>query len=264
MGFRAQFALYGYYILTAALLRATSPPLSLMTAQETALGGALRSAHQRLVVHAEEVAFNDPPGGLAERWILNQHLGRLLRHSRLSAFQQFVQQVTVWAADRWCSGGGRGAGGGVHSMQRFVCHVFSLSPTRAYVCVVLTLCACCPHIVLPHIVLLLFLPTKVFDGYFIKYFASTVALLMYGAPIYFKSPARRGSQGDMTQDYIRAMRLLQNTSRYVLLSRHTAFLVHPPCRGTYNPCSTHTLLPTHIPHSTTCIPPTCHTPQGHW
>lgn len=93
MGFKTQFVLYGYYILTAALLRATSPPLSLMTAQETALGGALRAAHQRLVVHAEEVAFNDPPGGLTERYILNQHLGRLLRHSRLSALQQFAQQV---------------------------------------------------------------------------------------------------------------------------------------------------------------------------
>lgn len=96
MGFKTQFVLYGYYVVVAALLRATSPPLSLMTAQETALGGALRAAHQRLVVHAEEVAFNDPPGGLTERYILNQHLGRLLRHSRLSALQQFVQQVRHW------------------------------------------------------------------------------------------------------------------------------------------------------------------------
>lgn len=48
---------------------------------------------QRLVTHAEEVAFNDPPAGMAEQMILNQHLYRLLRHSRLTAFQQFVQQV---------------------------------------------------------------------------------------------------------------------------------------------------------------------------
>lgn len=48
---------------------------------------------QRLVTNAEEVAFNDPPAGMAEQMILNQHLYRLLRHSRLSAFQQFVQQV---------------------------------------------------------------------------------------------------------------------------------------------------------------------------
>lgn len=52
------------------------------------------------------------------------------------------------------------------------------------------------------------------DGYFVKYFASVVALLVYGAPLYFRDPAKRGSQNDITQDYIRAMRLLQNTSRW--------------------------------------------------
>lgn len=48
---------------------------------------------QRLAASAEEVAFNDPPGGAAEQMILNQHLARLLRHSKLSAFQRFVQGV---------------------------------------------------------------------------------------------------------------------------------------------------------------------------
>ena len=48
---------------------------------------------QRLVAHAEEVAYNDPPSGAAEQLILNQHLYRLLRHNKLSAFQRFVQQV---------------------------------------------------------------------------------------------------------------------------------------------------------------------------
>lgn len=62
---------------------------------------------------------------------------------------------------------------------------------------------------------------QVLDGYFVKYFASTVALLMFGLPIWYKDPSRRGSQGDLTQDYIRAMRLLQNTSRYmVVVCRH--------------------------------------------
>jgi ABC-type uncharacterized transport system fused permease/ATPase subunit len=46
MGYRAQIALYSYYLLSAALLRALSPPLALMTAQETGLAGAFRSAHQ--------------------------------------------------------------------------------------------------------------------------------------------------------------------------------------------------------------------------
>ena len=39
MGYKGQLALYGYYGLCATLLRATSPPLALMTAQETALSG---------------------------------------------------------------------------------------------------------------------------------------------------------------------------------------------------------------------------------
>ena len=46
MDYRTQLALYSYYLLSAALLRALSPPLALMTAQETGLVGAFRSAHQ--------------------------------------------------------------------------------------------------------------------------------------------------------------------------------------------------------------------------
>ncbi len=45
------------------------------------------------MTYSEEVAFNDPPAGGAERLILNQHLRRLLAHTKLSAFQRFVQGV---------------------------------------------------------------------------------------------------------------------------------------------------------------------------
>lgn len=93
MGYRSQLMLYGYYLCCATILRKASPPLALMTAQEAALTGAFRAAHQRLVQNAEEVAFNDPPAGMAEQMILNQHLYRMLRHARLSAFQHAVQQV---------------------------------------------------------------------------------------------------------------------------------------------------------------------------
>lgn len=48
-------------MLCAQVLRSTSPPLAAMTAQETALAGAFRAAHQRLVASAEEVAVS---GGL--------------------------------------------------------------------------------------------------------------------------------------------------------------------------------------------------------
>ena len=53
---------YGYYLLAAQVLRAASPPLALMTAQEAALGGAFRGAHQRLVQHAEEIAVGGVDG----------------------------------------------------------------------------------------------------------------------------------------------------------------------------------------------------------
>eukprot|EP00884_Botryococcus_braunii_P014828 jgi/Botrbrau1/23346/Bobra.0051s0006.2 len=145
MGYRTQFLLYGYYFLSAMALRKLSPPLALMTAQEAALAGSYRNAHQRLVANAEEIAFNDPPSGTAEQLILNQKLYRLLRYSHLSAFLRFIQQV--------------------------------------------------------------------FDQYLVKYFASVVALLVYAAPVYLNDKKR--SMEESTQDYIRAMRLLQNTSKGV-------------------------------------------------
>ncbi|KDD75785.1 hypothetical protein H632_c500p0, partial [Helicosporidium sp. ATCC 50920] len=93
---------------------------------------------------AEEVAFNDPPAGAAERMILNQHLWRLVRHARLSAFQVFVQQVL--------------------------------------------------------------------DGFFVKYGATIVALGVYSRASASGLVGAATAQG-RTEDYIRAMRLLGNTSR---------------------------------------------------
>lgn len=144
MGYRSQAMLYGYYLCCAMVLRATSPPLAMLTAQEAALAGSFRKAHQRLSAHAEEVAFNDPPAGMAEQMILNQHLYRLLRHSRLSAFQHLVQGVL--------------------------------------------------------------------DGYLVKYGATVVALAVYAANAPTGS-GPSGGQGQATAHYIRAMRLLSNTSR---------------------------------------------------
>ena len=139
MGYKSQLMLYGYYLCCAGVLRVTSPPLAQLTAQEAALAGSFRKAHQRLSTHAEEVAFNDPPAGMAEKMILNQHLYRLLRHSRLSALQQMVHGIL--------------------------------------------------------------------DGYLVKYGATVVALAVYAA----NTPKQSG--GKATAHYIRAMRLLSNTSR---------------------------------------------------
>ncbi|KAF5842745.1 ABC transporter transmembrane region 2-domain-containing protein [Dunaliella salina] len=126
MGYRGQFGLYIYYMVVAYILKAMSPPMAQMTAMETALSGSFRAAHVRLVSHAEEIAFNDPPGGPAEQLILNQHLKRMLKYSRMSAFQRFIQQIA--------------------------------------------------------------------DNFFVKYFATVTALLVYAAPVYFKDPALQGTQ----------------------------------------------------------------------
>lgn len=54
---------------------------------------------------------------------------------------------------------------------------------------------------------------QTFDQYFVKYSASVVAMLVYAAPLWSEAPGSHGSRDDITQNYIRAMRLLQNTSR---------------------------------------------------
>ena len=55
--------------------------------------------------------------------------------------------------------------------------------------------------------------TQCCDQYFVKYTATVVAMLVYAAPLWARDAGTRGSRDDLTQDYIRAMRLLQNTSR---------------------------------------------------
>ena len=64
MGYKTQLALYSYYLLSAALLRALSPPLALMTAQETGLVGAFRSAHQVSLLAETHLEFGVHAGSL--------------------------------------------------------------------------------------------------------------------------------------------------------------------------------------------------------
>ncbi len=46
MGYKGQLGLYVYYIFSALILRALTPPLALMTAQESGLSASFRTAHQ--------------------------------------------------------------------------------------------------------------------------------------------------------------------------------------------------------------------------
>ena len=92
MGYKYQAVLYGYYALVAVALKATSPPISLLVAQESALTAGFRAAHHRIVNKAEEIAYNDPPGGATELLILNHHLSGQLQHAALTSYQRFLQR----------------------------------------------------------------------------------------------------------------------------------------------------------------------------
>ena len=92
MGYKYQAVLYGYYALVAVALKATSPPISLLVAQESALTAGFRTAHHRIVNKAEEIAYNDPPGGATELLILNHHLSGQLQHAALTSYQRFLQR----------------------------------------------------------------------------------------------------------------------------------------------------------------------------
>ena len=92
IGYKGQIGLYAYFIVVGAFLRRISPPLGKMTAEFASLSADLRTAHHRISTSAEEVAFNDPPAGRAEMLSLNTRLDRLVRHSRLTVVQRFVQQ----------------------------------------------------------------------------------------------------------------------------------------------------------------------------
>lgn len=92
IGYKGQAVLYAYFVVIGAFLRRVSPPLARMTAQYSSLSGAFRAAHSRVSASAEEVAFHDPPAGRAEMRSLNRRLSNMIRHSRLTAVQRFMQQ----------------------------------------------------------------------------------------------------------------------------------------------------------------------------
>ncbi len=158
------------------------------------------------MTYSEEVAFNDPPAGAAEQLILNQHLRRLLRYSGLSALQRGVQQVRGRG-----KGGvlGRGRAGGVEERALRRCSAACsrcASPFRGWGGMgrarrthwqdagrLLLLMRRRGGLarVLAHdhgvpVRLSRPLRAQVADGYFIKYFASVTALLVYALPIYLK------------------------------------------------------------------------------
>lgn len=75
LGYTGPIALYSYFILAGAALRTVVPPFSRLLAEQNELEANFRRSHNRLITHAEEVAFLN--GGMREKQILNDELKKV-------------------------------------------------------------------------------------------------------------------------------------------------------------------------------------------
>eukprot|EP00929_Paragymnodinium_shiwhaense_P091836 TRINITY_DN51729_c0_g2_i1.p1 TRINITY_DN51729_c0_g2~~TRINITY_DN51729_c0_g2_i1.p1 ORF type:complete len:719 (+),score=170.56 TRINITY_DN51729_c0_g2_i1:61-2217(+) len=91
LGLKGPLIMYGYFVVSTAVLRVLSPPLAKMVAQQQATEGDFRRSHARLLAHSEEVAFID--GSSREEAILNDQLLKCSVFSEHLSFLQFKQGV---------------------------------------------------------------------------------------------------------------------------------------------------------------------------
>jgi ATP-binding cassette subfamily D (ALD) protein 3 len=95
MGYGGLTALYTYFLVSGALVRAVSPPIPRLVAEQAALEGDFRRAHARLIAHAEEVAFLE--GASREKSILNGKLRSVTAFATKLHLLQFRQGIV----DQW-------------------------------------------------------------------------------------------------------------------------------------------------------------------
>jgi hypothetical protein len=227
------------------VLRALSPPLAQMAAVEAGLSGSYRAAHQRLVAAAEEVAFNDPPAGeggprgaccwcgcvrractdvqawgawsapspkpdltpplpsllpppppstpagQSERLILDGHLRRLVRYGRLSSLQRLMQGVMDGYAVKYLAS--------CVALLVYAAPFYFQDPAVGWGWEGFVWCGVGPQQSAPR------RPT-----------CTLPHPLPRLPPLPPCPPTQlRSDQGQLTADYIRSMRLLQNTSSAV-------------------------------------------------
>eukprot|EP00300_Choanocystis_sp_HF-7_P037494 c53660_g1_i1.p1 GENE.c53660_g1_i1~~c53660_g1_i1.p1 ORF type:complete len:649 (-),score=151.27 c53660_g1_i1:210-2117(-) len=89
MGYGGLAILYSYFLLNGFVVRAFSPPISKMIAQQQVLEGNFRRAHTRLIQNAEEIAFLQ--GSAREEALLNGRLQNVTDYSLGYFFVQFRQ-----------------------------------------------------------------------------------------------------------------------------------------------------------------------------
>jgi len=91
LGYKGPLMMYSYFVVSSAVLRATSPPLAKLTAQQQGVEGDFRRCHTRLLQHAEEVAFI--AGAKREESILNEALMKVSAFTEHLSLRQFQQGV---------------------------------------------------------------------------------------------------------------------------------------------------------------------------
>eukprot|EP00301_Raphidiophrys_heterophryoidea_P014853 c23325_g1_i1.p1 GENE.c23325_g1_i1~~c23325_g1_i1.p1 ORF type:complete len:644 (-),score=135.51 c23325_g1_i1:100-2031(-) len=69
MGFKGLTVLYSYFLLSGSIVRSLSPPFPRLIAHQQVLEGNFRRSHNRIITHAEEIAFLE--GSEREKIIVN-------------------------------------------------------------------------------------------------------------------------------------------------------------------------------------------------
>lgn len=88
IGSAGTVALFGNYLLTAAIMRSATPAFGKMAAEEAQLEGEFRYAHTRIITNAEEIAFYN--GGELELSVLARAYHELIRHINR------VYRIRIW------------------------------------------------------------------------------------------------------------------------------------------------------------------------
>lgn len=95
MGYTGLSILYSYFLCSGAVVRALSPQFPKIIAEQAAFEGEFRSAHARVIAHAEEIAFLE--GAAREEVLLN----RRLAETTGAASRYFLLQFRQGCVDQW-------------------------------------------------------------------------------------------------------------------------------------------------------------------
>lgn len=91
VGYEGPAMIFGWYFLSAVIIRFISPAFGKLTAQEQKLEGEYRAKHNDLINHSEEVAFYN--GAIWERTKINAKFNDLYRHILFVLYKRFLMGI---------------------------------------------------------------------------------------------------------------------------------------------------------------------------